>query len=346
MLIFLNKNNYIKYFYKMTHNQNNLGLLNEDFSFDKKAHKSVASENLSLILYTISILCYGVANFHIKYIQFNYRENFELFSFVMWRNLFFSLITYGVIRYNNIKIDDVRTLSTNSQFWLGIRTSFQFLSLIFTIACLENLRVGTANSFISMNPAVVLILSTFLLKERFHWRYPLGILICFLGVLMIVFNDRKPANQNKVEMNGNVFVGVVFGILSLVSVAFICVASKILNSANMIHENQCLYIAVSNLLFGLLFTIFIGKFSFSIGYQSSMIFNSTIYFFATYLLIKSLQGVDLIKTTSLNYISTVVSTLLAIIFLDENVFFTDFIGSLIILGFNIYNSIYPVQFPK
>jgi len=326
-----------------------MSLLNKDFisNNDKDENQfvflPVSSENLSLIMYAFSMVCYGVSNFHIKYINFYHIEDFELISFTMWRNLYFSIFIYVVIQYKSIKIIDIRNLNKNSQFWLGVRTIFQFLSLISLILCQQIFRVGTVNSFISMNPAVVIIFSAYLLKEKFYMRYALGILICFSGVLMLILNERSQTNQNKDAINGSIFMGVIYGMFCLISVALLYVASKILSTSNIEHENQCFYIAVCNFLLGFFCSIFFGKFAFSFPYQFSIIFNSFIYFLATYFNIKSLKGVDLIKTTSLNYISLVVATLSGIIFLGESLFITDVVGSFIILGYNMYNSIYPVE---
>jgi drug/metabolite transporter (DMT)-like permease len=315
-------------------------LINKDKSDFPNIRNKLTSESTSLILFCVSVICFGISNFHIKYIQKTYPDTYEMFSFIFWRNLFFSLIIYGIIKYKSIEIIDLRHLNTNSKIWLSVRTFIQFASLVFLTLCLENLRVGTANSFIAMNPAVVLILSTLILKEKFHWRYAYGFIICFTGVLLIISNDRSTNSSNSHQ---NSLKGVIYGIFLLISIALLNVSSKILNNENIGHENQCLYIGLNNLLCALIFCVINKHFSYSVGYLFSIILNSSFYFTATYLIILSLKGVDLIKTTSLNYLSTVSSTFLGILVLNEKIFFTDILGSLIILGFNVYNSLYPAK---
>ena len=55
----------------------------------------------------------------------------------------------------------------------------------------------------------------------------------------------------------------------------------------------------------------------------------------------SFGGVDLIKTTALNYLNIVTVFFLGVLILGESVHFTDILGSLIILGYNIFNTAYP-----
>ena len=71
--------------------------------------------------------------------------------------------------------------------------------------------------------------------------------------------------------------------------------------------------------------------------------NGAMWVLFTRLLILSLKGVDLNKTTAIGYITVVTVFILGAIFLGEKIHVTDVIGSLLILGFNVYNSMYPVN---
>jgi len=329
---------------KNTINNNNL---------TKNSNKSLAlSESISLILYTVSVSFYGAGNFHMKYIQIKHPLEYDMFSFIFWRNIIFISIVYLLIRYKNIEILDARKLQKTSQIWLCIRTFGQFLAIIFTLSTLEKLRVGTANTFISMTPAAVILLCVFLLKERFHWRYPLGVVICFFGGILIISNEGKAHqslsavnNSEQIDSRSDTLIGVFWGVCNLFCIASLVISTKALNNDKINYENICFYVGGNNLICSIIVIVFI-KMHFSFGFYFVLhsIFNACMYFFATYFHVISLNGVDVLKTTSLGYVQTVVGTFLGVLVLGENVYFSDFIGSLIIIGYNIYNALYPVKF--
>jgi len=321
-------------------------LLEKDFSSNNNQNTkdNFYSENTSLLLYILSMAFYGMNNFHLKYIQFLFKENYDIFSFGIWRMITFTLVIKAIINYKKVEIVPLNKMKKNTLIWLGVRSFGQFLSLLFFMRSLEDLRVGTANCFVSMNPAAILIISSILLKEKFHWRYPLGIGICFIGVLIIISNE---INNSQIEIGNNnttnIFLGIFWGSLNLVMVALLSVSSKLLNEVNIGQENQCYYIGVSNVLCFAISIIFKGKLKFSPLFILISASNSIILLTATFLIITALQGVDLNKTTALNYFVIVVSTFLSIVFLGEPLYFTDVLGSLIILGYNIYNSLNPIK---
>ena len=64
------------------------------------------------------------------------------------------------------------------------------------------LRASTAIIIENVHPLFVLILSYFILKERFYLRYAYGIIICFLGALIMILNESKvKVNDIKVFSN-------------------------------------------------------------------------------------------------------------------------------------------------
>jgi drug/metabolite transporter (DMT)-like permease len=56
-----------------------------------------------------------------------------------------------------------------------------------------------------------------------------------------------------------------------------------------------------------------------------------------------LQIISLSLSQPLSYSGTLTVFFCGIIFLGEAIYFTDIIGSLFILGFNVYNTIKPIQ---
>ena len=64
-------------------------------------------------------------------------------------------------------------------------------------------RVSTCQCIVNCNPVIVLIISSFLLNEKFYPRYIVGIIVCFLGAFLIISNERKPTNANNTNDSNN-----------------------------------------------------------------------------------------------------------------------------------------------
>lgn len=336
-------------------------LLQKDFEIQnpKNSQEQNYSESTSLLLFTLATACYGINNFQLKFIHRLFGESYDVFSFGLWRMISVTFLIKMVMNYKNIEIIPLAKMDKQTLFWLAARTFGQFLSLIFFMGSLENLRVGTANCFVSMNPAAVLIFSTIFLNEKFHWRYPIGIAICFSGVLIIISNEMNDSidetgnletlNDLKISKNvsdenfGRIILGVFWGSLNLLAIAMLSVSSKFLHKAKVGHENQCYYIGLSNAICFFICVLLNSKLNFSLSFIFLSATNSVIFLFATFIIILALQGVDLNKTTPLNYNTIVVSTFFSCIFLGEPLYFTDVLGSLIILAYNVFNSLYPIK---
>lgn len=306
---------------------------------ENKAHYS---EDASLLLYALAMIFYGISNFQLKHIKCIFGESYDIFSFGIWRMIAFTLLINGIMKFKKIEVIPLNGLDKNILFWLGVRTIGQCASFIFFMGSILNLRVSTANCFVSMNPAAVLIISTFFLNEKFHIRYPIGIGICLIGVFIIIFNE---LNNEEIEKNDdvNILLGIFWGSLNLFTVAMLSVSSKILNKAKIGHENQCYYIGISNGICFFILTIFNCKLNYSFSFILVSAMNSVIFLAATFVTILALHGVDLNKTTPINYTTIVVSTILSVIIIGEPLFFTDVLGSLVILGYNIYNALFPIK---
>ena len=62
-------------------------------------------------------------------------------------------------------------------------------------------RVSTCQCIVNCNPVIIIIISSFLLNEKFYPRYIVGIIVCFVGAFLIISNERKPTNVNEEENN-------------------------------------------------------------------------------------------------------------------------------------------------
>ena len=84
-----------------------------------------------------------------------------------------------------------------------IRTNFNFFAVsLFTIS-IWYLRVSTVQIISSLNPIIVTYLSVIILKEKFYKRYIIGIIVCLLGSLIIINNEKKEDNEVKIKKDIN-----------------------------------------------------------------------------------------------------------------------------------------------
>jgi drug/metabolite transporter (DMT)-like permease len=300
------------------------------------------SENIHLMIFALSVTCFGLNNFHIKVMKLIYLDDFDIFRLGMWRNIWTALFSYFLMNKRGIPVIPFKNLEKN--FWFWIRILAQTLSLILLTISLEGLRVGTANCFISMNPVATVILSPLILKERFHIRYAIGIVLCLIGILMMIFNERSSKNlDQKPKELYIVVISIIAGIFNLLTVSISGISSKILLKQNINQENQVFYMgAIAAPIYGV-FILRDGVLFYSLDFILHSVLNSIIYALALYFLIIGVRGVDISKTTPINYLSTVILIILGIIFLGEPLFVLDVIGCSIIIGYNIYNSVYPIK---
>jgi drug/metabolite transporter (DMT)-like permease len=321
-----------------------------DFDLNRSTENPKHTETYGLLIFAISNILYGINAFQLKHMKVVFPSEYDGMLLGFWRGIAILIISLGIMKKKNINILDVREINDNTKFWLGVRSIGQFLAYVTYISALLYLRVATANCISSMNPVVVVILCTFILNEKFYSRYAVGIFICFIGTLMIILNDRKVKISDEeilehIDKDTGIFYGTIYAVINLILIAMLSVSSKILIKEKIGFENQCFYLGFTNSILSILFFILFGKVYF---FQTSIIFtflsliNGCIFFIATQCLIESLRWVDLNKTTPLAYLATITVMILGVIFLGEPIFFTDVLGSMLILGYNVYNSFNPI----
>ncbi len=270
-----------------------------------------------------------------KYFPECYSDNTVLF----WRMFIVVIIGYAICKYNNIHIQ--RHSELKHLYWFLCRNATAYIFIICWIKMYSYFRVSTISVIGGVTPLIIIILSVFLLKEKFYMRYILGVFLCIIGSSIIILNDRKPQSKTQI-LNDNVFIGILLGIGNISLVSLSCVGQKALTKEGMNIDLQNFYFGVYNTVPAFIFSVFYREFTLSnfkyILYVSS---NGLIFYSANYLNTLSFKYIAISKLQPISYLCIVFTFILCAIILREPVFFSDIIGAAIIISFQYYNFTHP-----
>jgi drug/metabolite transporter (DMT)-like permease len=304
----------------------------------------IKDEKKGIFKALLAFMTFGLTSFHIKLTKTYFPAEFESNLFMLWRSISCVLYSYLVVKYQNEKIFPVDRIK--SKKWFYIRCYVNYLSIISLVLCMMHLRAATAACMSSLSPAIVIFFSIFILNEKFHIRYVIGIAICFIGTAMIVLNEKKGVvKENDKEVithdEMDVAVGIFFGICHVIFNALIAISQKIIAVEKIPIESVCFYIGFSNIICSIACSILTLHFRFDFTYAIFSSLNGISFYYSNVYINEALQHIDLSKTTPLTYVSTLIVFLCGVIFIGEMVYLTDVIGSLLILSYNVYNSMKP-----
>ena len=250
-----------------------------------------------------------------KYFPECYSDNTVLF----WRMFIVVIIGYAICKYNSIHIQ--RHSELKHLYWFLCRNATAYIFIICWIKMYSYFRVSTISVIGGVTPLIIIILSVFLLKEKFYMRYILGVFLCIIGSSIIILNDRKPQSKTQI-LNDNVFIGILLGIGNISLVSLSCVGQKALTKEGMNIDLQNFYFGVYNTVPAFIFSVFYREFTLSnfkyILYVSS---NGLVFYSANYLNTLSFKYIAISKLQPISYLCIVFTFILCAIILREPVFF-------------------------
>ena len=299
--------------------------------------------------YFLSLNC-----FYAKVILKSYPEDFDSVEFLFMRGL--SIVLFGVIHtyYYHQKILSLSELPL--RMWFLIRANANFFYNAFSISALWYLRASTVQILVLLSPLLVIVLSHFLLKEPLYIRYLFGGIMCVGGSMIIILNEHSaPSDNTKEDKKHNkdknnssdagaygVLLGLVLCIISVGFNAIINIASKILASHRVSLNNQMIYIGATNMMYSIIYIIIKRKMCLKPGYLIMCIIHG--FFFYVYYVCynRALQLAQVSKIIIINYLQIVFVFLMANLFLGEGIYFTDVLGTIIMMSYMVYNALNPI----
>lgn len=301
-------------------------------------------ERKALFLAIFSQFIWAVSSIQLKSYGTLFPKHYSDNSLVFWRSVPIWVFGYYFAKKKGIEIPVLSQVQ--SKVWFFFRTLGNYFSLLFWVMMLNYFRVSTCQCISGCQPVLILLLSIFILKEKFYFRYLVGIILCIFGTAVIVLNEKSPkegddaSNENK----RNILVGIFLALLNLFVSAFSTFGQKVMLQEKMSNEAQSYYIGMYNSLAGAAMSVV--EFHFGITnilYVLYGLSNGFVFYIANYYSTLALIDMPMSKFIPLTYLILVFVYLLGFTILREPVYFTDILGSLLILSFQLYNVWVPLK---
>ena len=178
------------------------------------------------------------------------------------------------------------------------------------------LRASTTQIIHSLHPIILLILSYFILKEKYYPRYAVGIIMCLIGSTLIVSNEHK-ANSSS--------------------------SSKENSFSDTLKGTQMIYVGLTTMSYSFIFILCFGGVVFKGGYLLMCMCHGIFFYFANITYNRALQLAPVSKIIIITFLQIVFVFILAHLFLNEYIFFSDILGAVIMFSYLIYNACYPIK---
>lgn len=287
-----------------------------------------------------------------KYIEKTYSKYFETIPFLLIRAIMIMSLSLSFSFIWKQPILKPREIKFKIPFL--IRTNFNFFAVSLFTVSIWYLRVSTVQIISALNPIFVTYLSVIILKEKFYVRYVFGIILCILGSLLIINNEKKDKNEIKVEGSEDTSTAVISGfspgtikgmLCSFGSTLINCavdICNKVLAKNKIPITTQLFYLGFFTFSYAICYVLFTWRLKLSLGYILLSFLQGTLFFCANATFNFGIQRIDLSKAAPVSYTKVVFVLLLGGVLLGERVYFTDFVGAAMIISYMLYNLKYPI----
>ena len=294
-----------------------------------------------MFIAAISVLINSCQQIYTKIIQKTYPEDFRTVQFLFLRSftLFFLALLHSHIMQE--KIMHLRDIPEKK--WFFMRTNANFFGVASMTIALWYLRASTTVIIQNIHPLIVLLMSFFILKEKFYMRYIYGIIFCFTGVLITILNEAKIKDNNNIEITtAGRNIGLFFCCIDLFFISSVRVANKVMVNKKVPITTQMCYVSLCTMTYSSIYTLIFGGLCLKIGFLLMCLFHGVLNYLGNLTMNKSLQYCPLSKIILIQYLNVVYIFILSFIFLSEKIFFSDLLGAAFIVFFMMYNSYYPL----
>lgn len=340
---------------------NDLASINTELLSEELKKEKRKKEYIAYMYGVISQFMWAINNIQIKTMITFFPDTFTLNTIAFYRNLPLIFAGYYACKKKNIRIHTWKDI--HRKFWFLIRHFGFYLMIVLWVVMNIFFRVSTCQCIVNCNPVIILIISSFLLNEKFYPRYIVGIIVCFVGAFLIISNERKPTNVNEEENNvrnllefilrkieenikdekgNNVFYGGLAAGTHLLITSFANFGQREIAKEGISGDEQNIWMGVFNCIPAFIVMLAQGKTRLdNIKYILYVMTNAPIFYLANYYNAEALKYISINKLNPITYLTIVFVFILGYFLLGEKVYLTDIIGSVIIIGFQLYNIYVP-----
>ena len=316
------------------------------------------NERMGFFYCVLAQFIWTLNSVYLKFITQYYHEKFKNKTFLFPRGLAIIFLAYFLGRHFDGKILALSELSRQIRICVLIRANVSFFGMSFWLVAIYYLRITTCQIISTLNPIILIYFGVIFLKEKYYQRYTLGVFMGIIGSCIIVLNENKLAKQNnnnnineninnKNDINDNdMSPYVLIGILSMC--ANICLSgviglvNKIMADQKISLFTQLFYFGIFHSSYSFLWMLFTNDFDYTILYFIMCCTHAFLFFLGNYFNYIGLKIIDLSKNAIVQYTKIVFVFLLGTLLLGEKIFFSDILGSTIIVSFMIYHAMNPI----
>jgi drug/metabolite transporter (DMT)-like permease len=326
---------------------------------DEQEKLNIESEKkTALIYYFLSSFLFTISFISIKFFNNIRNEGYNISLFASIRFLTISFLAHIYLKKYQIDIHSLQNeteLNSKDSHWLFLRLICTLFAINFFIISSVYIRLGSIFCIYATFPFFTSIFCMITLKEGLNCHYILGIFLICVGSFFLTFNEQKnifhKANSKddifEEPRDPRIIFGIICSIFNAILTAIIHLSTKILST-----KFPDFYI-----------DYFVGKycsiFAFSvavINYHSFInsifdgylylfgIFNGLVSFYGFYFLHISLKMLTLQRISIVGYIQLVIVYSVSHFYFEENFYFLDFLGMIILVGYGIKNNFKLTQY--
>lgn len=307
------------------------------------------NDRLAIIYGLIAQVVWAFNGIQLKSYKSLFPNAFSNNSLVFWRSVPIWGLGYLFSKRANIEIIPLSKIKHIN--WFMIRSAGNYFGVVLWVTMLKFFRLSTCQCIAGCHPVIVLFLSIIVIKEKFYFRYIIGVVLCIIGTAIIVLNEsyakeiqNEPQTHIENTDNSNVFIGMMISMTHLILLSLTAFGQKILCNEHISPEVQNYYLGMFNALPALFVSILEFHLGLSnIAYVLYALSNGFIFYVGNYYTALALNYMPISKFIPFTYLCTVFIFVLGFVVLHEPVFVTDILGSLIILSFQVYNVWVPLK---
>ena len=296
-------------------------------------------ENYGIIMAIIAHFILAINQLQLKTYAKWFKKEYTQNNLLFYRSLASCAISLFLIKIQNQKIPLWSEI--NSKFWFVCRECGAYVILLSYLEMTTYFRVSTCQCIYGCHPIFVLLLSIVVINENFYWRYVIGMILSFIGSIIILSNEVNPEQRQQSD-NKSIFFGCLYSLGYLATLCLSKFAQKMLCKDHMTAEVQTFYLGLFTMIQAFFFLLFNFNLGLNLIYILYCLSNGLVFAAMNITITIAINNIAISKYLPLTYFGTVFIFILGWIILGERVYFSDIVGSLLIIGFQVYNAWFPI----